>query len=238
MEKINMRKVDDLHNQLENGLVVSCQPVPGSAMDKPEIVAAMACAALDGGAAALRIEGISNIEAVRKVTDAPIIGIIKRDLPDSDVRITPWQEDVDALSAAGADIIAFDVTQRARPVSVEALYQRVCKTGCLAMADASCLKDGLLAQQMGLDFIGTTLSGYTQTPVPSEPDIELVRQLVQAGCRVIAEGRYNSPELAAAVMKAGAYAVTVGSAITRIEHICGWFCDAIAQHEQAKLTEY
>ncbi len=238
MESVSVRNLSDLRLQLQRGLIVSCQPVPGSAMDKPELVAAMASAALDGGAVGLRIEGVRNLQAVRQMTDAPIIGIIKRDLTDSDVRITPWLEDVDALIAAGADIIAFDVTQRSRPVSVEALYQQVRKGGCLSMADASCLEDGLLAHQMGVDVIGTTLSGYTQMPVPASPDIELVSQLAQAGCLVIAEGRYNSPSQAAAAIQAGAFAVTVGSAITRIEHICGWYRDAINQCEDAKLTDY
>ncbi|MFQ6299529.1 N-acetylmannosamine-6-phosphate 2-epimerase [Yersinia enterocolitica] len=242
MSNLNVTKISRLRHQLQNGLIASCQPVPGSAMDTPEIVAAMALAALAGGAVGLRVEGISNIEAVRRVTDAPIIGIIKRDLPDSEVRITPWLEDVDALSTAGADIIAFDVTCRPRPVSVEDLFQRVQATGCLAMADASSIEDGLLAYRLGIDFIGTTLSGYTQTPVPTEPDLELVKQLSQAGCKVIAEGRYNSPALAAAAISAGAYAVTVGSAITRIEHICSWFCEAIQhapqEHEAVKLTSH
>ncbi|HEN3565577.1 TPA: putative N-acetylmannosamine-6-phosphate 2-epimerase [Yersinia enterocolitica] len=242
VSNLNVTKISRLRHQLQNGLIASCQPVPGSAMDTPEIVAAMALAALAGGAVGLRVEGISNIEAVRRVTDAPIIGIIKRDLPDSEVRITPWLEDVDALSAAGADIIAFDVTCRPRPVSVEDLFQRVQATGCLAMADASNIEDGLLAYRLGIDFIGTTLSGYTQTPVPTEPDLELVKQLSQAGGKVIAEGRYNSPALAAAAISAGAYAVTVGSAITRIEHICSWFCEAIQhapqENEAAKLTSH
>ncbi|EKN3386534.1 TPA: N-acetylmannosamine-6-phosphate 2-epimerase [Yersinia enterocolitica] len=242
VSNLNVTKISRLRHQLQNGLIASCQPVPGSAMDTPEIVAAMALASLAGGAVGLRVEGISNIEAVRRVTDAPIIGIIKRDLPDSEVRITPWLEDVDALSAAGADIIAFDVTCRSRPVSVEDLFQRVQATGCLAMADASNIEDGLLAYRLGIDFIGTTLSGYTQTPVPTEPDLELVKQLSQAGCKVIAEGRYNSPALAAAAISAGAYAVTVGSAITRIEHICSWFCEAIQhapqEHEAVKLTSH
>ncbi|EKN3982220.1 N-acetylmannosamine-6-phosphate 2-epimerase [Yersinia enterocolitica] len=242
VSNLNVTKISRLRHQLQNGLIASCQPVPGSAMDTPEIVAAMALASLAGGAVGLRVEGISNIEAVRRVTDAPIIGIIKRDLPDSEVRITPWLEDVDALSAAGADIIAFDVTCRPRPVSVEDLFQRVQATGCLAMADASNIEDGLLAYRLGIDFIGTTLSGYTQTPVPTEPDLELVKQLSQAGCKVIAEGRYNSPALAAAAISAGAYAVTVGSAITRIEHICSWFCEAIQhapqEHEAVKLTSH
>lgn len=110
------------------------------------------------------------------------------------------------------------------------------------MADSSNIEDALLAHRLGIDFIGTTLSGYTQTSIPTEPDLELVKQLSQAGCRVIAEGRYNSPALAAAAISAGAYAVTVGSAITRIEHICSWFCEAIQQntsqkHEAAKQTK-
>ncbi|AJJ35425.1 N-acetylmannosamine-6-phosphate epimerase family protein [Yersinia rochesterensis] len=242
MSNLNLSKKSRLRHQLQNGLIASCQPVPGSAMDTPEIVAAMALASLAGGAVGLRVEGIRNIEAVRRVTDAPVIGIIKRDLSDSEVRITPWLEDVDALSAAGADIIAFDVTCRPRPVSVEDLFQRAKATGCLTMADSSNIEDALLAHRLGIDFIGTTLSGYTQTSIPTEPDLELVKQLSQAGCRVIAEGRYNSPALAAAAISAGAYAVTVGSAITRIEHICSWFCEAIQQntsqkHEAAKQTK-
>lgn len=39
------------------GLIVSCQPVPGSPLDNPAIVAAMALAAEQAGAVALRIEG-------------------------------------------------------------------------------------------------------------------------------------------------------------------------------------
>lgn len=90
-------------------------------------------------------------------------------------------------------LLLFDVTCRERPVSVADLYQRARATGCLTMADASNIDDGLLAHHLGIDFIGTTLSGYTQATVPTEPDLALVTQLAQAGCRVIAEGRYHSP---------------------------------------------
>lgn len=47
------------------GLIVSCQPVPGSPLDKPEIVAAMALAAEQAGAVAVRIEGIDNLRVAR-----------------------------------------------------------------------------------------------------------------------------------------------------------------------------
>lgn len=62
------------------GLIVSCQPVPDSPLDKPEIVAAMALAAEQAGAVAIRIEGVANLQATRAVVSVPIIGIVKRDL--------------------------------------------------------------------------------------------------------------------------------------------------------------
>jgi N-acylglucosamine-6-phosphate 2-epimerase len=213
----------------QGGLVVSCQPVPGSPLDKPEIVAAMAQAAQQAGAVALRIEGINNLRAVRQIVTLPVIGIIKRDLTDSPVRITPYAEDVDALAQAGADIIAIDGTDRVRPVTVRELLARIHHHGLIAMADCSCEQDGLYCQQAGAELIGTTLSGYTSEQTPAEPDLTLVTTLSQAGCRVMAEGRYNSPELAALAKRHGAWAVTVGSAITRLEHICQWYCDALQE---------
>ncbi|HEX4500939.1 MAG TPA: N-acetylmannosamine-6-phosphate 2-epimerase [Scandinavium sp.] len=214
------------------GLIVSCQPVPGSPLDKPEIVAAMALAAEQAGAVALRIEGVENLQATRAAVTIPIIGIIKRDLPDSPVRITPFLDDVDALAAAGASIIAFDGTDRVRPESVKALLARIHHHQLLAMADCSSLEDGLHCHRAGAEIIGSTLSGYLGGTVPDAPDLALVSALNEAGCRVIAEGRYNSPELAAKGMQHGAWAVTVGSAITRLEYICQWYRDAL--HEAAR----
>ena len=227
-----------LLNQLEDrvnhlgGLIVSCQPVPGSPLDKPEIVAAMAQAAEQAGAAGLRIEGILNLKATRSRVSAPIIGIIKRDLPDFPVRITPWLEDVDALAAAGADIIAFDGTARPRPASTQALLARIHHHGLLAMADCSSLEDGLACHQLGAELIGTTLSGYTSDVTPKEPDLALVSALAAKGCRVMAQGRYNTPDLAAQALRHGAFAVTVGSAITRLEHVCQWFRDAMQDSQK------
>lgn len=209
------------------GLIVSCQPVPGSPLDKPEIVAAMALAAEQAGAVALRIEGIENLRATRAVVSVPIIGILKRDLDNSPVRITAFLEDVDALADAGADIIAIDGTDRPRPVPVETLLARIHHHQLLAMADCSSQEDGLACQTLGAEIIGTTLSGYTTPVIPEEPDLALVKSLSDAGCRVIAEGRYNTPAQAGEAMRHGAWAVTVGSAITRLEHICEWYNTAL-----------
>lgn len=212
---------------LKTGFVSSCQPVDDGPMDSPTIIAAMAQASIAGGAVAVRIEGAENVRAARTKVTAPIIGIVKRDLTDSPVRITPYLDDVRALAEAGADIIAIDATSRRRPVSVEALVAAIHDAGRIAMADCSDYAEGLAAFHLGVEIIGTTLSGYVGPVTPAEPDLALVTALKQAGCFVMAEGRYNSPQLAAQAILAGADCVTVGSAITRIEHICGWFAEAV-----------
>ncbi|WP_022942890.1 N-acetylmannosamine-6-phosphate 2-epimerase [Psychromonas hadalis] len=217
---------------LQQGFVASCQPVDFGPMDKPEIVAAMAQACIAGGATALRIEGIENLKATRPLVDVPIIAILKRDLEDSAVRITPFIDDVIALKEAGADIIAIDATDRVRHVSVELLVKKIHELGCLVMADCSNYDEGIVCHNLGVEIIGTTLSGYTGESTPKDPDYALVTRLNQHGCFVMAEGRYNAPELAHAAMQAGASCVTVGSAITRIEHICGWFKTAVDSGRQ------
>ncbi len=213
--------------KIQNGLIASCQPVDDGPMDKPEIVAAMAQAAVIGGAAGLRIEGVDNLKATRPTVDVPIIGIVKRDLPDSPVRITPFLQDIEDLAYAGADIIAVDGTHRPRPVDIESAVKKIHEMGCLAMADCSNLEEGLYCQKLGFDIVGSTMSGYTGGAVPDEPDYQLVKDLKAAGCKVMAEGRYNSPELAKTAIEIGADFVTVGSALTRLEHIVSWFSSAV-----------
>ncbi|MCA0997108.1 N-acetylmannosamine-6-phosphate 2-epimerase [Alloyangia pacifica] len=212
---------------LRNRLIASCQPVDDGPMDRPEIVAAMAQAAVNGGAAALRIEGIDNLRAARRATDAPIIGIVKRDLDASPVRITPLVADVEALIDAGADIVAVDATTRPRPAPLETLLAVIKDGGKLAMADCSSIEDARRAKAMGFDMLGSTLSGYLGGPVPEAPDFDLLREMRALGGFIVAEGRYNSPALAADAMRAGADCVTVGSALTRLEHVTGWFSAAI-----------
>lgn len=220
---------------LQDGLIVSCQSLPGSPMDRPDIIAAMAQAAVAGGAVAVRIEGLANTRAVAAAVTVPIIGIIKRDLSDSAVRITPFVQDVKDLAAAGASIIAFDATRRSRPEAVADLLRAAHALGCLAMADCADLDDGLAAWQLGCDLIGTTLSGYTEATASDseDPDFKLVRELSTAGCRVVAEGRLRTPAQAAQAMREGACCVTIGSAITRIEHTSAWFAEAISQAASA-----
>lgn len=214
-------------DEIRGGLIVSCQPVVGGPMDRPDIVAAFCLAALDGGASALRIEGRDNIIHVRPKTKAPIIGLIKRDLSDSAVRITPLLTDIAELVDAGADIIAFDATNRPRPHPMESLLEAVHASNAIAMADCSAFDEGAHALQLGADLIGTTLSGYTEGQEPEGPDLELISALAAVSPHIVAEGRYRTTEQAADAIRRGAFAVVVGSAITRTEHITNWFKTAV-----------
>ncbi|KRW96756.1 N-acetylmannosamine-6-phosphate 2-epimerase [Paracoccus sp. MKU1] len=216
--------------RIRGGLIASCQPVDGGAMDRPDIVAAMAQAAVAGGAAGLRIEGIANLRAVRPCVSVPIVGIVKSDLDDSPVRITVRLEDVRALAEAGADVIAYDATPRPRPASREAVLAETLRLGRLAMADCATVADARAALDGGAAVVGTTLSGYTAETegLHDGPDFDLIAAFRALGKGfVMAEGRINTPELAAQARRAGADAVTVGSALTRLEHVTGWFAAAI-----------
>ena len=212
---------------LDKGLIVSCQPVKGGAMDRAEMVVGFALAALDGGAAALRIESADYVAAVRAATDRPIIGLVKRDLADSPVRITPWIEDIDALAQAGADIIAYDATQRLRPAPTRALVERIHAHGRIAMADCSILTDAEQALSEGADVVGSTLAGYTGPVEPTEPDLDLVAAMRRLTPHVVAEGNIRTPAQAQQALIAGASMVVVGSAITRPEYVTSWFRSAL-----------
>ena len=213
---------------LRGGVVVSCQPVPDGPTDSVAFVVGFALAALDGGARGLRIEGAANVAAVCAATKVPVIALLKRDFANYPVRITALLEDVTALADAGAAIIAVDATRRRRPVPVMDLIAAVHARGRLAMADCADIEDARAAVAAGADIVGTTMAGYTGGAVPVQPDLAFVRAAARLGVPVLAEGRFNTPGLAAAAIREGAMAVVAGSAITRPENITAWYARAIA----------
>ena len=221
--------VSRLLKRIRGRMIVSCQPVDDGPMDRPDIVAAMAQAAVAGGAAALRIEGIVNLCVVRPLVDVAIIGIVKSDCVRTPVRITAKVEDAHGLIDAGADIIAYDATNRPRQDCKEEVLRTILDSGAVAMADCSTVEDAKVALTGGATIIGTTLSGYTvDTATRAQtPDLELVHAFSLLGAFVMAEGRFSTPELAAEAIRAGADCVTVGSALTRLEHVTRLFSDAV-----------
>lgn len=211
----------------KGGLIVSCQARADNPLHGPQFMGAMALAAAEGGAVAIRANGAADVAAVKKA-DLPVIGIDKVFSDEFDVYITPSFEAASALKQAGADIVALDCTPRPRKGDKpKMLIARIKdELGLPAFADISTLEEGLAAEQMGADYIATTLSGYTAytQPKPDTPDLKLVETLAKrVSVPVIAEGRYNSPKLARAALDAGAHAVVVGTMITNPREITRGF---------------
>ena len=218
------------------GLIVSCQAAPGDALHGSELMARMALAAARGGAVAIRAEGPADVAAIRAAVALPVIGIRKRLYPRSPVSITPTFADAREVAGAGAAAIAVDGTGRRRPgdETLAALIERIHRELALpVLADVSTLDEGRRAADAGADAVATTLAGHVaHDPAAAEADpaVALVGQLVAAlAVPVVAEGRYRTPAEAERAIAEGAYAVVVGTAITRPEAIAGAFARAIAR---------
>lgn len=142
-------------------------------------------------------------------------------------------KEMDELVKAGADIIALDATNRIRPsgVSLEKFINEIRKKydNLLLMADISTYEEGITAWKLGFDLVSTTLSGYTPYSKRSDtPDFELIKRLNEIiTVPIIAEGRIWETQEAAKAIDIGAFAVVVGTAITRPKEITQRFANAI-----------
>ncbi|MCA0970582.1 N-acetylmannosamine-6-phosphate 2-epimerase [Halobacillus litoralis] len=222
---------DQFFEVTEGRLIVSCQALEEEPLHGDDTMAKLAVAAEMGGASAIRANGEKDIKAIRQVTGLPIIGLVKRDYDDSDIYITPTRQEVEELIHAGANVIALDATNRPRPNNERLLdlIQIIQKAGVAVMADISTLEEGLHASSLGVDCVGTTLSGYTPySPQHTGPDFNLVQSLAEhLQVPVLAEGRYWSPEEAVHALELGAHSVVVGSAITRPQVITKRFTEQL-----------
>lgn len=216
---------------LAGQLVVSAQAYPGEPMRDPRTTAQVAASAVIGGAAAIRVQGIADIQFTRAAVEVPVIGLWK-DGHDG-VFITPTLRHALSCANAGAHIVAIDGTRRPRPDGLtlaETVAGIHAESNALVMADCGSLDDAVAAAAAGADLIGTTLAGYSgERPKTDGPDLELIAQIAAAGLGrpLIAEGRIHSPAQARQALDAGAFAVVVGTAITHPATITGWFRDAL-----------
>ena len=199
-------------------LIVSCQAEEWSPLRAPTHMAAMAQTAELGGAAGFRVEGAADVAAVRASTELPIIGIKKGERRKGQVYITAEFSDAEAVVRAGASSVALDATDRPRPggVSLRELVARIHdELGVPVLGDVDSLESGLFARSAGVDALATTLSGYTGGQARTDPDLDLVKELVALDtCPVIAEGRFTTPDHVQLAFDCGAHAVVVGKAIT------------------------
>lgn len=214
----------DIIDRLKNKVVVSVQAMPSEPLYLEKCMAAMMKSVVKGGAGGLRVAGTRDVKNAKTLFDVPVIGITKPDIIPANykeiVYITPELKDVIALIEAGADIIAFDGTQRPRPNknSLGEMIKYIHINKKIAMADIATVEEGIEAAKLGADILSTTLAGYTleSKDSPQGPDFPLLEKLVKSvDVPVFLEGRIWEPEEVDRAFSLGAHAVVIGSAITR-----------------------
>ena len=191
---------------LKGKLIVSCQALSNEPLHSSFIMGRMALAAKQGGASGIRANTKEDIKEIQSQVDLPIIK---------------------------PEIIAMDATISKRPggKTLDEFFKEVKAKypDQLFMADCSTVEEALHADELGFDFIGTTMVGYTEQSKGDKieaNDFEILRKIVaKAKHRVIAEGNINTPEKARHVIELGAYSVVVGSIITRPQLITKSFVE-------------
>ena len=190
---------------LKGKLIVSCQALPDEPLHSSFIMGRMALAAKQGGASGIRANTPEDIK------------------------------EIDELMEAKPEIIALDATISSRPKGqkLDEFFHEIKEKypDQLLMADCSTIEEVLHADELGFDFIGTTMVGYTKQSKDlkiDENDFEILRTILsKVKHPVIAEGNINTPAKLKRVLELGAFCAVVGSAITRPQLITKSFANAI-----------
>ena len=219
---------------LNRGLIVSCQAVEGESLHGFGIMKYFAYAALKGGACGIRANTVEDIKDIKTMVDLPVIGIIKAIYPNCDVYITPTLKEVKELLTSGCEVIALDCTNRPRPngEKLEDLvkYIRDNAPNVEIMADTASFEDAVTAHDLGFDYIGSTMRGYTQSTKGIKiPDYDHLKRLVDTfkDTKIIAEGGIWEKDQLTKVCQTGVYTVVIGSSITRPTDITKRFVGAL-----------
>ncbi|MCG3413304.1 N-acetylmannosamine-6-phosphate 2-epimerase [Staphylococcus massiliensis] len=219
---------------LPHGLIVSCQALPDEPLHSSFIMSRMALAAREAGAVGIRANSKADILEIRQTVDLPIIGIVKRDYDNSNVFITATLKEVDELIESQCDVIALDATHQARPketLSEIVSYIRKTAPHVEIMADISTIEEAIKADELGFDYIGTTLYGYTpytKGHVLYEDNFSFLKALIdRVETSIIAEGNILTPDMYQTVTNLGITRTVVGGAITRPQQIAKRFVDAV-----------
>ena len=222
-------ETNKLLDQLRGGMIVSCQAEGEDPFNAdPAYMALFARAAEMGGAIGIRTQGVAQVEAIKRATSLPVIGLLKSQFEDGTVRITGSFAEVEQLIRAGSDIVAIDGTFRQReglsgPAFLRAGKQRF---GCPVIADIATCAEAKACEAAGADCVSPTLNGYTPDTLQftGGPNFDVLKECIDSlSIPVVAEGRYNTPADAGKAISLGAFAVVSGTAITRPRVITQWY---------------
>lgn len=217
MEKINVLK------RIKNKIIISsqaavCEPLYSEAAMNAMIDTIVQLGKID----TLRLAGKRDIKNTKEKygDNVIVIGITKPDeIPVNYkelVYITPDIEHANEVINAGADIVAFDSTLRNKNAKV--IVDLIHSKNRIAMGDIANFEDAKYALKIGCDIISTTLSGYTKETenMPNTCDFELIERCSKEFMiPVIGEGKIWTSDDVKKAFNSGAFAVVVGSAVTR-----------------------
>ena len=226
----------ELFKLIKGSIIVSCQATPGEPLydQQRSVMPLMARAAKLAGAKMIRTSSVRDIIGIKEETGLPVIGLIKREYPGYQGRITMTMREVDECMDALADIVSIDCTDcpRGDGLTPTAFLKQVREKypNIIIMADCATYEEAVAAFEAGADLVGTTMNGYTPQTADqqADPNFDLAARLSKAlPCPVIAEGRVHTPEQAKKMLELGAWAVVVGGAITRPLEIAQRFFTAV-----------
>lgn len=208
---------------LKRGLIVSCQPFYGTeTFYDYEFIKRFAMSAEFGGAVGLRIEGPKNIiRLINDGIDIPIIGLIKKFNTNNRISITPSIVEVTELYESGTRIIAIDFTLRERrDRNFYKLFMKEIKQNFRNIdifADVSTIDEAIIAQYLGVSYVSSTLTGYTEhTKNLTIPNFDILSMFKeQISIPYLAEGGFSSIEDVQKALSYGVRGVIIGTAITR-----------------------
>lgn len=224
-----MRPADLLEILGRAPIVASVQADAGTSLDDPGTIARLASASLSRGVELFRVEGVEDIRAVSAL-GKPVVGLIKRSYPGSDVYITPTAAEVGALLQTPVEIIALDATARCRPGDEDLanLMEMIHRGGRLAWADCDGPESAAFAEGAGADVLSTTLCGYTGGPTARGPALDNLRAILEsAHIPVVAEGRFTEEWQVRAALQMGAKGVVIGGALNDPHKQTARFVDAV-----------
>ena len=221
------------------GLIVSCQAVEGEVLHDYAIMDLMALAAAAGGACGIRASGVRDIIAIKKRVNLPIIGLIKAHYGDCNVFITPTLKEVKALCEAGVDVLATDATFRDRPngEKLEDIVKFVRENypNIELFADTARVEEAIVAEQLGFDYVSTTLCSYTEdTKGIKIPNLGVIDEYVSKikKSKIVVEGGIWEAGQLKDILEHGIDTVVIGTAITRPKEITQRFAACFSENKQ------